>query len=169
MENLDNHSNGKKNDKKDHPAPEPLLISDFEAAKDVAKQLITDYHPHLATANIIYLCRNKAQKQGGKKLFGTVKKASPIERHIGGGYFPLGEEADFIMMISLDIWNPSENNQRTAMIDHLLTRCCGEEDEKTGYMKFSLQPPNVQEFPEIASRHGMWNASLVDFAGSIRK
>jgi hypothetical protein len=168
MENLEN-SEKKGPGKKEFSAPDPLLISDHESAKEVAKQLITDYHPHLASANIIYLCRSKAQKQGGKKLFGSVKKASPIERHIGGGYFPIGEEADFIMMIALDVWNVSENNQRTAMIDHLLTRCCGEEDDKTGHMRYFLQAPSVQEFAEIANRHGMWNSSLEEFAGNIRK
>lgn len=154
-------------DKKSRPAPEPLLLGDHEASQEIAKALIPKYHPHLATANIIYLCRNKASQSGGKKQPGSVKKASPLEKHVSRSYFEGGVEADFIMMISLDVWNDLKPNQRTALVDHLLTQCAGVEDEKSGEIKFTRRAPQVQEFPEVAERHGRWNTDLEELGDCL--
>lgn len=153
--------------KKTRPAPEPLIIGDFDAGSEIAQKLIPQYHPHLASANIIYLCRNKAPQPGGKKQSGSVKKASPLERHVSRRYFQDGQEADFIVMVSLDVWNDLQPTQRTALIDHLLTQCHGEEDEKSGEMKYSKRAPQVQEFPEVAERHGRWNPDLEELGDCL--
>jgi hypothetical protein len=108
------------------------------------------------------LCRNKASSSGGEKVPGTIKKASPMERHICGG------ECDFIMTISLDVWNDLNPVQRTALVDHLLTRCVAQEDEKNGEMKYRVRPPQVQEFPEIAERYGTWNDGLVELGNCLK-
>jgi len=157
--------------KKDRVAPEPLIIGDSESAEETARKLIPKYHPELASANIIYLCRNKAVKSAGKPIPGHVKKASPMEAHISRSYFSANnqdEEANFIMTVALEVWNTMQPNQRIALIDHLLTRCVGTEDEKTGEMKYGIRPPQIQEFSEIAERHGRWNDELAELGDSLK-
>ena len=154
--------------KKQRSEPDPLIIADFETAKTIADKLIAKHHTEIASANVIYLCRNKSIKHGGVPVSGTVKKASPLERHIGGHYFSGDEEPDFIMTVALDVWNELQPNQRIALIDHLLTRCVGEEDEKTGEMKYKIRPPQVQEFPEVAERNGRWNDGLAELGDCLK-
>lgn len=155
-------------DRKHRSKPDPLIIADFDAARSIAQRLIPKYHSGIASANIIFLCRNKSQKQGGVPVPGTVKKASPIEHHIGSHYFDGDRGPDFIMTVALDVWNELQPNQRVALIDHLLTRCVGEEDERTGEMRYSVRPPQVQEFPEVAERNGKWNEGLAELDNCLR-
>lgn len=167
-------------DKREKAAPDPLILSDSETVAEVAKKLIAKYHHELATANIIYLFRSKSSKAAGKPVPGQVKKASPTDRHISRSYFQgvgkednSGEsgdgEADFIITVALDVWNELQPSQRLALVDHLLTRCSGAEDEKTGEMKFSIRPPQVQEFAEVAERHGRWNDDLVELGRCLKE
>lgn len=155
-------------DKKQQAKSDPLIIADFETARSIAHKLIPSHHSEIASANIVFLCRNRAQKQAGAPVPGTVKKASPIERHLGGHYFDGDEEPDFIMTVALDVWNELQPNQRTALIDHLLTRCVGEQDEKSGEVKYNVRPPRVQEFPEVAERNGMWNDGLTELGYCLK-
>ena len=74
---------------------------------------------------------------------------------------------DFVLEIALEVWNEFSINQRRAIIDHLLSRCIGEEQED-GSMKWKIRPPQVQEFPEVVARHGQWNDDLVDMGKSIK-
>ena len=158
--------------KKERVAPEPLIIGDSESVAEIASKLIPKYHHELAGANIIYLCRNKSVKSAGKPVSGHVKKASPIESHISRSYFSkngLDEEANFIITVALEVWNGLQSSQRIALVDHLLTRCVGTEDEKTGDIKYSIRPPQVQEFPEIAERHGRWNDELIELGDCLKE
>lgn len=147
-------------EKKQKAEKVPLLFDDHESSEEIAKVLIPKYHPYISGAKIKYLCRNKSTTSGGNKVPGTVKKASPLERHVC-------DEVDFIMIIALDVWNTLSYEQRTALVDHLLSRCVGVEDETNGEMKYSVQPPPVQEFPEVAQRHGKWNQGLAELGASL--
>lgn len=148
--------------KKEKTVTIPLLFGDFEAAEEISKNLIAKHHHELASARFRYLCRNKAAMAGGEKIPGNIKKASPMEKHVCGG------DVDFIMTISLDVWNDLSVIQRTALIDHLLTRCVMVEDPKTGEPKYKVRPPQVQEFPEIAERYGTWNDGLVELNACLK-
>ena len=70
---------------------------------------------------------------------------------------------DFIVEVSLPKWNDMTEDQRTALVDHLLERCAGEEDEETGEYLWSLRDPDVQEFSTILKRHGIWHEGLTSF------
>lgn len=146
--------------KDQHTESNPLLFDDSEAAELIAERLIPDFHPHLADANIRYICRNRAAKRGGEKVSGNVYKMS------GKYNFLTGQ--NFIVEIALDVWNDLAPNQRKALIDHLLTRCVGVEDETTGEYKWKVVPPVIQEFPEVAERNGQWNEGLVDMEKALR-
>jgi Putative phage metallopeptidase len=148
-------------DKRERKIPEKVIFGDFEAAEAIASKLIPKHHSELGSARFRYICRSKAAKRGGQPVAGNVYKMSGKGEHLS--------QTDFVLEIALDVWNPLNPMQRNALVDHLLTRCVGEEDEKTGEMKWRVRPPEVQEFPEVAERHGQWNEGLIEIAKCLQK
>jgi hypothetical protein len=134
--------------------PQVYVIA--EAVENLANSLIGTHHPELATASIKYVFKEKAGSKGGKVLLGSVKKMSDLMKFL--------IEADFLMEIPLDVWNEMDAAKRTALVDHLLERCTGEEDEQTSSMKWKTREPDVHEFSSILRRHGAWTEDLSNFA-----
>jgi len=135
--------------------------AEAELVETYARRLIPHYHPELATARIKYIYVNEGSKRAGKSVLGKVRKVS------GALEFLL--QQDFIVEVALNTWNDLTEQHRTALVDHLLERCFGEEDEKNGgAMKWSVREPDVQEFSAILQRHGAWTEDLQSFV-SIAK
>lgn len=130
-------------------------FSEAEAVESLAEGLIPNYHSELATARILYVFVDKASKKGGKELLGKAQKV--------GGIWEYYAEKDFVITVPLDKWAQLEDAQRTALVDSLLERCTGEEDEKTGEIKWLVREPDVQEFSNILERHGAWHSDLERF------
>jgi hypothetical protein len=126
-----------------------------ESVETMAQQIIPVYHPHLATARISYTFVDKGSLKNGRPVFGSAKKIS------GQVQFLL--ERDFLIEVASDHWNTLADTQRRALVDHLLERCYGEEDEKSGDMKWKTREPDVHEFSTILRRHGAWTADLAGF------
>lgn len=126
-----------------------------EAVESFAKRLIPTFHPELATARIRYIYVDEGSKKAGRPILGKVRKISGALEYL--------TELDFLIEVALDQWNDLGENQRTALVDHLLERCSGEEDEKSGEMKWAVREPDVQEFSAILKRHGAWNEDLNGF------
>ncbi len=141
------------------------MAKTWEEATDtvgvIAGGLIPNYHPELATARISYVFVSEASSKGGQDLLGKVKKIS--------GFLEWALEYDFLIEVAQDKWATLEQQQRTALVDHLLERCTGEEDEKTGEMKWKLREPNVQEFDSILDRHGAWHPQLAGFVSIAKR
>ncbi len=131
--------------------------SDAESVESLAEGLISSHHPELATATFRYIFKEKASSKGGKKIYGSVKKMSEEGKFLTAG------NPDFVVIVALECWNELDSNKRLALVDHLLERCTGEEDDK-GEMKWSTRDPDVHEFASILSRHGTWTESLENFA-----
>jgi len=148
-------------EKKPNLAQMPLIFSGFEAAEEIAIKLIRKHHPDLASARIKYICRNKAKKRSGNPVPGHVYKMSPMYSFL--------TDFDYVVEIALDVWNYFNPHQRNAVIDHLLTRCYGEENEHTGDMRWKIRPPEIQEFTEVAERYGQWHEGLVEMEKCLRK
>jgi hypothetical protein len=129
-----------------------------EAVQTIAESLIGTHHPELAEASFRYIFKEKCSKRGGKPVLGTVKKMSDLQKFLITG------EPDFLMEIPLDIWNELDAARRTALVDHLLECCTGEEDEQTSEMKWKTREPDVYEFSSILRRHGAWTDDLSNFA-----
>jgi hypothetical protein len=129
-----------------------------ESVETLANSLIPTHHPELATAKVRYIFKEKAGSKGGKVVLGAVKKMSDQQKFLIKG------EPDFLMEIPLDAWNEMDASKRTALVDHLLERCTGEEDEQTGEMKWKTREPDVHEFSSILRRHGPWTEDLTNFA-----
>ncbi len=134
----------------------PKVYSEGETIEAIAKPLIGPFHPELATARLRYVFVDKASTKGGKPVFGKAKKLSGVSEYL--------VEADFLIEVAMDQWNDMPEPQRTALVDHLLERCTGEDDDTTGDMVWSVREPDVQEFTSILRRHGAWNADLTLFA-----
>jgi Putative phage metallopeptidase len=129
--------------------------SPAESVQAIAQSLLPTYHPELGTARISYLFIDRVPKKGGRELYGKAVKVS--------GRWESLTELDFIVEVSLPKWNDLTEDQRTALVDHLLERCSGEEDEETGEYLWSLRDPDVQEFSTILKRHGIWHEGLTSF------
>lgn len=133
----------------------PQSYSMAEVVEEVAQDLITQYHPDLVTARIKFLFQEFAGKKNGKVIAGVAKKVS--------GVMEFFAECDFILLVALDQWNEMDKPKRLALVDHLLERCKGEEDDQTGETKWSMREPDVHEFSTILKRHGTWADALADF------
>lgn len=134
----------------------PKLYSSAESVEAVAQRLIPMFHPELATARVKYLFVDKASAKGGRAVAGKIRKISGSLEYL--------LECDFLVEVALDQWNEKTDTQRQALIDHLLERCTGEEDENSGDMKWVTREPDVTEFTAILRRHGAWNDDLAGFA-----
>lgn len=129
--------------------------SESETIEAIAASLIPMYHPELANARIKCLFMDQTPKKNGREIPGKAQKVSGKWEHL--------TELDFVLEIAEPVWNDMTNDQRTALVDHLLECCTGEEDEQSGEMKWSIRSPDVQEFSTILERHGNWNETLGGF------
>lgn len=129
--------------------------SSAESVQAVAQSLMATYHPELATARITYTFIDRVPKKGGRELLGKAVKVSGRWEHL--------TELDFIIEVSLPKWQELSDDQRTALVDHLLERCSGEENEEDGSYKWTLREPDVQEFATILARHKNWHEALTSF------
>jgi len=138
----------------------PKTWENAESLENIAAGLIPNYHPEIATARMLYCFVSEASSKGGRKILGKVRKLSGFLEWIIG--------KDFVVEVAADMWNELDDQQRTALIDHLLERCYGEENEDTGEISWKIREPDVQEFGTILDRYGAWNADLHTFV-SISK
>jgi len=177
-ENRKKQENDAVADKNQRSAPDPVLYGGFDAVREIAMKLISKHYHEIASAHFLFVSRSKAAKSGGRLVPGKVSKVSPLWRYLSSCALAKQEhngtiiddelpEPDFIMEVALDVWNGMSQQQRVALIDHLLARCVGVEDEKTGTMKYSIRPPQVQEFPEVAERNGTWNEDLTEMRSAL--
>lgn len=141
----------------------PKVYGIAESVETIAKSLISTYHPELATAEIKYVFVDKGSMKGDRPVYGKVRKFS------GSMEFLLN--ANFMVEIGLDHWNELSPRQRTALVDHLLECCTGEEDEEDpgAPMKWKVREPDVQEFRTILQRHGAWTEDLSGFVSVAQR
>lgn len=133
----------------------PKVYGEAESVKALAGGLIANYHPELSTARLRYIFVDQGSKKGGHVILGKARRISgPLEYML---------ELDFLLEVAQDQWQDLSSEGRAALVDHLLERCTGEEDEKTGAMKWTMREPDVQEFSTILRRHGAWNEALSGF------
>lgn len=147
--------------------PREVLYDDHPASEEVARKIIKSSHSHLVEARIVFACRDKAQKKGGKASPGYIKKLSPELKYAFAEKIDGDDLPHFLMVVALEVWNEMAPNQRTAFVDHLLTRIEAKDDETTGDTKWGLRAPEVQEFAEVVERNGKWTPELQNMAESF--
>jgi hypothetical protein len=73
------------------------------------------------------------------------------------------ENGLFVIEISLYVWNRLSPRKQVALLDHELSHCWAEEDDKSGKQVLSLLPHDLEEFATIAGRHGLWSDDITTF------
>lgn len=131
-----------------------------EEPEEIAKVLVPKFHSHLATAKLAFLFRTKARANGTKIVLGTASRMSDKLKALA--------DFNFIIEIGYDEWRGLDSLQKTALVDHELCHCAGEEDEQNGEMKWKVAPHDVEEFREIVGRYGFWKSDLKDFVQSAK-
>ena len=113
-------------------------------------------HPHLAdiAEDIIVIFREKASKKGGYPVLGKTGKAPALLSLLGERQYK------FIIELGADTWANLKDEERNALLDHQLCYIGGEEDEKSGDMKYHLTEPDISYFSEEVVRHGHWRPDL---------
>ena len=127
--------------------------------KNLAEELITNYHPSICEAKIAYLWNSKEMKRSGQTVIGKAKKCSKDVKAISS--------YDFIITLSFPTWNTLTDKQKKAALDHELTHCSiditGEEP------KVEIVPHDVEEFLEIIDRHNLYKEDLVALGRIVKK
>lgn len=124
---------------------------------DIARRIIDKHHPNLRFARIAFVMRSEASKSAGRLTLGKAKKVSPeLQLHI---------EYDFIIWVAADWWQRLSPLQREALIDHELSHCKWDIDEKAA----SLVGHDVEEFTHIIQRYGFWWPMSDDFEVAVQQ
>jgi len=133
------------------------MASDYwHAADDIydtMKELVAHNHPDLALAvdEIAIVFKEKAGKSGGRAVLGKASKVAPLANALSAKPYK------FVLEIGADQWEHGlTSKQREALLDHLLCSCHGDEDPKSGEMKWSVVKPDLSAFRDNIERYGMW-------------
>ena len=136
--------------------------------KQLAEDLIANHHPHFATAKIAYLFRDKAPRKN-LTYDGTVQQIMWGNfSKMGTGKYEVLTGVDLVLEFGYDIWKEYTDKQRRYAVDSLLSTIAGEEDDKTGDMRFWSIPFAIQAFPDVILRYGLPFDELRDMAVIMR-
>ena len=132
----------------------------WKAGPEVQEQinhLIGNAHPHLVDImdDIVVIFKEKCSRKGGRPILGKTSKAPAILSVLGEHTY------EFVIELGADCWNNLNEPQRLALLDHLLCFIGGEEDEKSGEMKYFLSTPDVYYFSEEVERNGSWREDMM--------
>ena len=124
----------------------------YRANDDVTQMmenLVRHHHPHL----LAYMDRIAVLfKTGAGQKAGVVGKASP---QIG----VLGDKSYvFVLRLQEENWAGMTDNQKIALIDHLLCACRTEEAPDAS-MKFYIERPELEYYRDEIQRNGFWRHS----------
>tara|TARA_B100000424_G_scaffold254058_1_gene231753 strand:+ start:283 stop:747 length:465 start_codon:yes stop_codon:yes gene_type:complete len=120
------------------------------------KTLIGEAHPHLADIcdDIICIFKEKASRKGGQPVLGKTSKAPALISLLGE------RDYQFVIELAADTWNLLEEDQRKSLLDHQLCFIGGEEDDKSGEMKYFMTAPDISYFSSEVERNGHWRPDL---------
>lgn len=156
--------------------PEPVTWSPAPEAMEIASKLIAKHHPHLLEVAFRIVFRSRAKKNGKER---TVLGTAEI---ISGrfAFFVMTEEEValqaetfenpykmFWMELAADAWEDLTPNQRIALVDHELCHFGIYFDEDKDEPEMIIVPHDIEEFNDIARRHGLWKADVESFAAIV--
>jgi hypothetical protein len=149
----------------------PVTYSEAAEVRRVADELIDNYHERLKDQRVEFVFRSEEAKTNGAPVLGSARKVSGINaylaRRLDKTIKPVpGEDIDalrcepfFLLTVARSLWDTMDSERRSALVDHLLSRCQTASSEN-GIRLFCAGPP--AEFPDVLARHGMWRKDLVD-------
>lgn len=126
-----------------------------EEIQDLVIKLIAKNHYGLADVvdGVVVVFREKAQKNGDRKIFGRAFAVAPDH------YINVLSEGNyhFVLEMGQDSWEEMSSIQREAALDHLLCSCRVEIDEESGAISaYRVVKPDIMAFQENVDRYGMW-------------
>jgi hypothetical protein len=130
--------------------------------EDVARRLINDYHPHLASVRIDYIFCTEQLKEKGKVVWGRAKKVSGLNAWLASeDRNPDAATPDefFVVEIHLGTWLMLDEKSKKALVDHELHHL----DVDIDTSKLSLLPHDLEEFNSIVRRYGLWRDDIEFF------
>lgn len=141
------------------PAPE---------VEDVARDLIYDYHSHLASVRIIYVFASESLTEKGKVVWGRAKKVSGLNAWLASedkSRDAAAPDEFFVIEIHRGTWLLLDEKCKKALVDHELSHC--DVDIETN--KLSLRPHDLEEFNSIVRRYGLWRPDVEFFIKAAKQ
>lgn len=111
---------------------------------ELARRIIAEHHPDLREARIAFVRRHGPSRSENKIILGKAKRlTAEMQLHI---------PYDFIIWVSAGWWLSLTATQREALIDHELSHCKWDIDERQA----SIAHHDIEEFAHIIERYGFW-------------
>ena len=137
----------------------PATYSNADEAKEIAQDLIRQFHPHLDRVRIEYVFNDSVIKSKGRELLGRAKKKSGLDAFLSAPETEDDPNPFFVIEISKPAWDLLAKSQKRALVDHELCHCLWDVDKG-----IYLRTHDVEEFSEIIKRHGLWQPDVEIFA-----
>jgi Putative phage metallopeptidase len=133
--------------------------------------LVAQHHEDLRDARIALAWAHSWKPDvDGRVTLGKCRRAGDLDRELA--------EFDFVILLRRAFWTHDQvtDAQRAALLDHELCHgglrydASGEPvvDER-GRKVYRTRRHAIEEFTEVVERHGMWTASLEEFAAALRR
>ena len=147
------------------------VFSSAAEAEAIGRELIQEFHTHLRAhgVRLIYLFRDDVPKLKGKEVWGKAQVKTGLDAYLARCSDDEEGQPFFVLTFSRPIWRRLSEKQRRALVDHELSHCWAEPDEKTGAIKLSTLPHDCEEFRDIIVRHGLWASDVERFAEAIQQ
>lgn len=130
----------------------------WSVEKDVvglSEELIANYHPHLGTARIVIMYRDKAS------VAEIESNQICVAKKVSGVYSTLTEK-DFLILVTYPLWVELSEEQKQAALDVALTSCSIKLDESdepklddSGNPVWQIKPFNLIGHGECVKRWGI--------------
>lgn len=154
----------------------PVKYGMASEPKVIAGKLIKDHHSQLGSTRIEFVFEEKINvKTGqavpaskkGREVYAVVKVVTGLSAWLAAPQVGLGDDVGesgdepypfFVLLIYKASWDKMNKAQKTALVDQQL--CKMDVDSKGNPITIEY---DIQEFNEIAKRHGPWNEALERF------
>lgn len=130
----------------------------------IAERLIELHHPHLTGVRIEYVWVNKPPVVGRKPAAAVMRKVSGLYAFLATPNAEGKPQPFFVMEVCLPVWLLKSDEWRIALVDHELKHGGRDEVKDTIF----IVPHDLEEFDDVAARHGEWDESVVSFAEALR-
>lgn len=133
--------------------PKFELVDKHDDAYALLAGLVPNFHTEIIDANIALAWINGVKEdRDGHMLWGRAKKVGALERQF--------HENDFVICLNKIVWNTLPLTARRALLDHELSHCGAETEEKTGVVTYVMKRHDVEEFVPIVRRYGLWKEDV---------
>jgi hypothetical protein len=156
--------------------PDPVTWSPAPDAMEIAETLIEEHHPHLMDVAYRIVFRSRARKHGKERVvLGTAEIISGRFAFFVMTDEEVAKQAEtfenpykmFWMEIASDTWEELTLDQRIALVDHELCHFGIHSDEDKDEPEMIIVPHDIEEFNDIARRHGLWKSDVETFAAIV--